>query len=54
MQKIEISNEILKEDKNIVTQKLIDQFKIETILNHQNSNLSPGNYLNYNYLCAFY
>lgn len=40
-----------KEDKNIVTQKLIDQFKIETILNHQNSNLSPGNYLNFNYLC---
>ena len=48
---IEFNIRLKKKDKNTVTQKLIDQFKIETILNHQNSNLSPGNYLNYNYLC---
>ena len=51
---IKFNIRLKKEDKNIVTQKLIDQFEIETILNYQNSNLSPGNYLNYNYLCKTY
>ena len=51
---IKFNIRLKKEDKNIITQKLIEQFKIETILNYQNSNLSPGNYLNYNYLCKAY
>ena len=43
-----------KEEKQIVIKKLIDQHKIESILNYQNSNISPGNYLNFNYLCNTY
>lgn len=48
---IKFNIRLKKKDKNTVAQKLIDQFKIETILNNQNCNLSPGNYLNYNHLC---
>ncbi len=51
---IKFNIKLKKEDKNIVTKKLIDQFKIETILNYQNANLSPGKYLNYNYLCKIH
>ena len=48
---IKFNIRLKKEDKNIVTKKLINQFKIETKFNYPNSYLSPGNYLNYDYLC---
>ncbi len=48
---IKFNIRLKKEDKKDVIKKLIDKFKIENNLNYENTNLSPGNYLNYNYLC---